>query len=112
MTLPKLSDVIFSCLKDLIMDKTIERPVFANETEEANWWYEHREAHGEAFAKAIRERRARHSTLAQRVAESQTIQLATDDFEKAVDLAKARGVDWRVLVNSLVHQALENEVTR
>ncbi len=50
----------------MITDK-IAVPKFATEQEEADWWYDHREEHGEIMVKAIRE--GRTSNLVKRLRE-------------------------------------------
>jgi hypothetical protein len=88
------------------MNDKLELPHFNSEAEEAEWWFANREANGERFAKAIREGRASINTLAQRVADSLTIQLDPGDAEKARRIAESRGMEYKSFVKNLVHEAL------
>ena len=88
------------------MNDKPDLPHFNSEVEEAEWWFANREANGERFAKAIREGRASISTLAQRVADSLSIQLDPSDAEKARKIAESRGLEYKAFVKTLVHDAL------
>ena len=91
------------------MSEKLQLPAFASEAEEATWWYDNREAHAEEFAKAIREGRARRSTLAQRLAEARAIDLDPEDETKARQIATNRGMDYKTYLKHLVHEALAQE---
>ena len=88
------------------MSERKQLPSFASEAEEAKWWYDNREEHDEAFAAAIREGRARRSTLEDRLAAARSIQLDAENEARAMELAKQRGIEYRTLVKALVHDAL------
>lgn len=88
------------------MSERKQLPSFATEAEEAKWWYDNREEHDNAFAAAIRDGRARRSTLEDRLAAARSIQLDAEDEALAIALAKERGVEYRTFVKALVHDAL------
>jgi hypothetical protein len=88
------------------MNERKQLPSFASEAEEAKWWYDNREEHDAAFAAAIRDGRARRSTLEERLAAARAIQLDAEDEARAIRLAAAQGVEYRAFVKELVHNAL------
>ncbi|QHN05075.1 hypothetical protein FTO74_18245 [Granulicella sp. WH15] len=92
------------------MNKKQELPAFKSEAEEAQWWYDNREARGEEFAQAIREGRTSRNTLADRIAAaSATIRLDPEDIATARAIAERRGMEVTTYLKQLVHEALERE---
>jgi predicted DNA binding CopG/RHH family protein len=93
------------------MSEKRQLPAFKSETEEAQWWFDNREARGEEFAQAIRDGSAGRNTLAARVAASlATVRLDDDDVETAWNLAAKRGLDYQQYVKQVLHEALQREV--
>ena len=92
----------------------IDVPKFANETEEGDWWYANRERHGEEFAAASQEGRARRgSGIVQYLAQLQKAEKLLPNREDAVHLAKLafkKGVDVEVYLQELVHRAIMQEL--
>jgi len=83
---------------------------FKDEDEEAQWWYDNREARGEAMATAIADGTARLVTPADRVARANaTIRLDLEDAKTASELAKRRGLELQAYLKQIVHDALERE---
>jgi hypothetical protein len=87
-------------------------PAFATEAEEAQWWYDNREAHSEEFVKAAAEGRTRRVSLAEKLERAQlrtVVDLKTQDMERARSLAERKGLDLNVFLTQIVHEALERE---
>jgi hypothetical protein len=92
-------------------------PKFANETEEADWWYAQRDRLTEEAAAALargelKERRLPPSPLTGRSAKSVTIRVPEQDLARAQDLAAKRGVGCQTYLKMLLHEALEAEEKR
>jgi predicted DNA binding CopG/RHH family protein len=69
-------------------------PKFENETDEANWLYENRDALSAAFHEAVQQGRVRQGTLKQR---------------GITTLAERRGLRYQTYLKMLIHEALERE---
>jgi hypothetical protein len=88
-------------------------PAFANETEEADWWYENREKHADEFIAAMKEGRVKRGGMARRLAEAEkakSVVLSLEDALKATVLAEEKGVEVQTYLKELVHQALKQEL--
>ncbi len=72
------------------MDK-IKIPKFENETDEANWAYEHREELAAAFHQAVREGRVRQETLKPRARVEAELLDASQSKELAVSADELSG---------------------
>ena len=85
-------------------------PKFANETEEAQWWYEQR-AELTAKAEAAEARgEARLRPLAPSdAAKNITIRVPEQDLARARGLAAKRGLRYQTYLKMLLHEALEAE---
>lgn len=71
--------------------RMIKVPKFANETEEADWWYDNRERHDEEFAAAIAQGRVRRgSGIVQYLAQLQKAEELLPNREDAVRLTKLK----------------------
>jgi sulfur carrier protein ThiS len=92
------------------MSDKIVVPHFANETEEADWWFAHREEHGEMMAKAMEE--GRTMTLKQVLSQhgleppGVAVEFDLEDVVRARSQARARGIDYEDYMRELLHQAL------
>src|SRR6266851_4785043 len=92
------------------MSDKIVVPHFASESEEAEWWFAHREEHGEIMAKAMEEGRTmslkqmldRHGLEMPRVA----VKFDLEDVARARAQAQSRGIDYEDYMRELLHQAL------
>lgn len=85
-------------------------PKFENETDEANWLYEHRDGLATAFHEAVQQGRVRQGTLKQRgVTPPTTIRLAPEDISRARTLAERKGLRYQTYLKMLIHEALERE---
>ncbi len=89
---------------------TFNMPHFETEAEEADWWYDNREEHGEIMAKAMEE--GRTMTMKQ-VLEKHGLEppltpvsLDAQDVRRARKQADARGMDADVYIRGLLHEAL------
>lgn len=85
-------------------------PKFATEAEEADWFFENREEHGEIMAKAMKEGRTipAREFMAKRGIKLTHIPVNLDvaDVDLARQQAEARGMDTESYLQSLVHKAL------
>ncbi len=85
-------------------------PKFANETEEADWWFEHRDLVSEEFQKAEKEGRLGRGTVARLAGLTPaTVRLDQADTEKAQKAAQKLGLEYRTYLEHLIHEALEKE---
>ena len=88
-------------------------PAFANEEEEANWWYDNREKHAEEFIQAFAEGRVKPGGVARRIAEAQKVvdlKLKLGDAMKAVLIADEKGVEVQTYLADLIHSALQRDL--
>ncbi len=92
----------------------INVPKFANEAEEADWWYANRERHADEFAAAAQEGRVRRgSGIVQYLAQLQKAETLLPNREDAVRLTKLafkKGVDVEAYLQELVHRAIMQEL--
>jgi hypothetical protein len=85
-------------------------PKFANEAEEAKWWFEHSDELDEHFLAAAADGTLRRGTIARRFGlSSHIIHIAPKDAELAKAQADKRGPEYEKYVQSLLHQALEQQ---
>jgi predicted DNA binding CopG/RHH family protein len=90
--------------------ETLKIPKFDNETDEANWLFENREALAGEFLKAAQEGRVRQGTLKHRsITPPTTIRLAPEDISRARARAERRGLRYQTYLKMLIHEALERE---
>jgi predicted DNA binding CopG/RHH family protein len=89
-----------------------ELPIFASETEEANWWCEHRHETDAYMAEMIVNGTARslqdflrEEGLLVEV-EAVTMHLVTDDATRAKNLALRKGMSYEEFLASLVHEGI------
>ena len=97
-------------------------PKFANEDEEAKWWYENRELVSDEFQKAAKEGRLRRGGIKRLFAErgipfpepkptptpTTTIRLDPDDIAKARVQAEERGLRYQTYLKMIIHEALRD----
>ncbi len=95
-------------------------PKWANEDEEAKWWYENQELIADEFEKAAKEGRLRTGGIRRLFAEkgipfpepkatptpTTTIRLDTDDIAKAREQAAKRGLRYQTYLKMIIHEAL------
>lgn len=92
------------------MSEKIQLPAFANEAEEAQWWYDNREARADAFVKASREGRVTQGAMVRRgLVRTPTVMIPAEDFADAKALAEKKGVHHETYIQGLVHEALQRE---
>jgi predicted DNA binding CopG/RHH family protein len=90
------------------MAQRLEIPKFANESEEARWWFENQDAVADEFELAEREGRLGRGTVARLAnAAANAISLDPEDVERAQ--AERRGLEYQAYVKMVVHQALLSE---
>jgi predicted DNA binding CopG/RHH family protein len=93
------------------MTKTmIQRPKFATEKEEAEWWDANPEYILQQFELGKREGKLTHGTAARRLGlnstVSTTIRLSEDDLAKARKQAEKKGLRYQTYLKMLLHEAL------
>lgn len=95
-------------------------PQFANEDEEAKWWYDNRELISDEFQKAAKEGRLKRGGVRRLFAErgipfpeekarptpTTTIRLDPDDIAKAREQAAKRGLRYQTYLKMLIREAL------
>jgi hypothetical protein len=93
-------------------------PKFANEDEEAKWWYENQELVADEFEKAANEGRLKRGGVMRLFAErgipfpepkpipTTTIRLDPDDIAKARVQAAERGLRYQTYLKMIIHEAL------
>jgi|SRR5580658_10503147 hypothetical protein len=100
------------------MADKLKVPKFAKESEEAQWWFDHREEVAKAFEEAAREGRLRRGSVASLarkenapmgVTPTTTIRLDPGDISRARALAARRGLRYQTYLKMLVHEALASE---
>ncbi len=95
-------------------------PEFANEDEEARWWYENRELISDEFQKAAKEARLKRGGVRRLFADrgipfpepqplpTTTIRLDPEDIAKAREQAAERGLRYQTYLKMIIHEALRN----
>lgn len=96
------------------MDNPQSLPKFANETEEAQWWYEQRdrltiEAEAAERRGEVRSRHLPPSPGESVPAKNITIRVAEQDLARARGLAAKRGLRYQTYLKMLLHEALDAE---
>ena len=93
-------------------------PKFANEDEEAKWWFENQELIADEFEKAAKEGRLGRGGIRRLFAEkgipfkepkptpTTTIRLDPDDIAKARVQAAERGLRYQTYLKMIIHEAL------
>ena len=94
-------------------------PEFANESEEAKWWYDNRDKFSVELRKAAKEGRLRRGGVMRLLTErgvkpteplpTTTIRLAPDDIAKARIQAAERGLRYQTYLKMIIHEALRKE---
>jgi predicted DNA binding CopG/RHH family protein len=89
------------------MAQRLEVPKFANEAEEARWWFENQDIVADEFELAASEGRLGHGRAKQRVLAARgLLQLESEDAERARRQAKGRGMEYQEYLKMVLHQAL------
>jgi hypothetical protein len=92
------------------MIKRRELPAFANEAEEAQWWYDHREKHAEEFVQAMKDGQVTRGAMVRRgLVRTPTVLIPSQDYADAKVLAEKKGVSHDTYIQNLVHEALQRE---
>jgi predicted nucleic acid-binding Zn ribbon protein len=92
------------------MNKRRELPAFANEAEEAQWWYDNREKHAEEFVQAMKDGRVTRGAMVRRgLVRTPTVMIPAADFADAQALAEKKGMSHGTYIQGLVHEALQRE---
>ncbi len=91
-------------------------PSFANETEEAKWWYANRETHAKQLSAAVKSGEAAVLTkerLLQRIATSPkppapvvALSIPQEDLALARKQAREKGLPYQTYIKSLPHETL------
>jgi len=100
------------------MAAKLKIPKFAHETEEAQWWFDHRDEVVRAFKQAAGDGKLRRGTVANLartensatgVTPTTTIRLDPSDISRARALAAQRGLRYQTYLKMLIHEALAAE---
>lgn len=92
------------------MAQKIEIPKFATEKEEAQWWFDNREAVSDEFELAAKEGRLGVGTAVRRAnAAAALVALDPEDVARAKAQAERRGLEYQAYVKMVVHEALLHE---
>jgi predicted DNA binding CopG/RHH family protein len=95
------------------MAQQLKVPQFANEAEEARWWFDNQDAVSDEFELAAREGRLGHGTVARRAkAAALAAALDPEDAERARQQAERRGMEYHSYLKMVVHEALLLEEKR
>src|SRR4051812_8385907 len=106
------------------MEKQRKRviPPFDTETEEAKWWYEHRDEHGKQMLAALKSGKAQVLTqekLRERIAASKktsapvvALRIPEADLALARKQAEEKGLPYRAYIKSLLHETLTEREKR
>jgi predicted DNA binding CopG/RHH family protein len=96
------------------MEQKLIVPRFANETEEAAWWFENQDLAFEEFERAGNEGRLGRGTALRLANEAEATMIALDaeDVERARSLAERNGVEFQTYVRRVMHRALLQEERR
>jgi hypothetical protein len=87
-----------------------ELPAFKSEGEEAQWWFDNREALGDEFVQAINEGRVTKGAMVARgLIRTPSIQIDPEDLSRAKVLAEKKGVRYQTYLQVLIHDALDRE---
>ena len=86
-------------------------PNFANEAEEARWWFENQDRIERDFDEAAADGTLTRGSLLERsgITPTTTIRLDPADISKARILAEKRGMKYQTYLKALIHEALERE---
>jgi len=92
------------------MAHRIDAPKFANESEEARWWFENQDLIDDEFELAAKEGRLGHGTAVRRAnAAALAVSLDPEDVARAQAQAERRGLEYQTYVKMVLHQALLQE---
>jgi predicted DNA binding CopG/RHH family protein len=92
------------------MSEYLKVPTFADEADEAQWWFDNRDRLAEDFERAAAEGKLTRGTLARRgITPTTTIRLDPADISKARTLAERKGIRYQTYLKTLIHEALERE---
>jgi hypothetical protein len=95
-------------------------PKWANEAEEAKWWFDNQELIASEFEKAAKEGRLKRGGVRRLLAErglpvpppqplpTTTIRLDPEDIAKARLQAAERGLRYQTYLKMIIHEALRN----
>jgi hypothetical protein len=98
----------------------LKLPKWANEAEEAKWWFENQDLVAAEFEKAAQEGRLKRGGVRRLLAErglpvpppqplpSTTIRLDPEDIAKARVQAAERGLRYQTYLKMIIHEALRN----
>jgi len=92
------------------MDREFKIPEFADEADEARWWFDNRDLLTEQFIKAAAEGKLGRGTVARRAGiPTTTIRLDPADISRARVQAERRGLKYQTYLKMLIHEALDRE---
>lgn len=98
------------------------KPTFANEAEEAEWWFKNRNTHGKQMLAAVTDGEASVLTkekLQERIAASKrapsptvALRIPEADLALARKQAKQKGLPYQTYIKSLLHETLTQREKR
>jgi predicted DNA binding CopG/RHH family protein len=92
------------------MPSIIKIPTFANESEEAAWWFANCHLVEEDLQSAMTEGRTGRGNLMRKALAADTaIELDAEDLSKAQAVAARKGMPYQTYLKQLIHDALEKE---
>ena len=85
-------------------------PSFANESDEADWWFTHADELADEMLQAAAEGTLGRGTTAKRAAAlNNLVQLEPRDIALAREQAALRGIEYETYIQTLLHDALLRE---
>jgi len=87
----------------------VTTPKFANEAEEAQWWFEHPDFLLQKFERAEEEGTLGRGRAMGRALAADAILLDAEDASRARAAAERKGMQYQAYVKMLIHEALEKE---
>src|SRR5260370_5354827 len=94
--------------------KKLPIPQFANEAEEAGWWYAHKDMVEANLAEAVRAGKLKAGTAKRPAAEARaskniTVSMPLADLERARNLAAKKGLGYQTYIKLLLRDAFDRE---
>ena len=94
--------------------KKLAIPPFTNESEEAAWWYAHKDLVEANLAEALRTGKtsigtAKRLTVEARASKNITISMPLTDLDRARRLAAKKGLGYQTYIKLLLREAFDRE---
>ncbi len=93
--------------KEETVPQKLEVPRFADEAEEARWWFENRDLLSDEFELAAKEGRLGHGRAVSRaLAARELLQIDSEDAQRGRRQAASHGMEYPDYLKMILHQAL------